>query len=98
MVNFGTKLKLLRDTQKMSQKQLADRLGVAPNSISAYESGTRFPTYETLIKISAIFHVTCDYLLGLERRNTIDVSCLLEDEKHLIIEMVHYLTRKRTDK
>ena len=98
MVNFGIKLKQLREAQKMSQKQLADRLGVAPNSVSAYESGTRYPSFETLIKIAGMFHVTTDYLLGQERRHTVDISYLPDDERGLIIEMVHYLTRKQTDK
>ena len=61
---FSEKLKALRTAKKMSQKDLADKVGVAKSVVSFYESGDRFPSYDVLIKISRIFNVTTDYLLG----------------------------------
>ena len=65
-MNLGEKLKQLRLEKNLTQKQLADRLGVAISAISSYESDTRCPTFDTLIKYARIFHVSTDYLLGLE--------------------------------
>lgn len=65
MVNIGDKLKKLRLDNKLTQKQVADRVGVVVSGISAYESGERYPSYEILIKLAAIYHVSIDWLLGL---------------------------------
>ena len=78
-MNFGDKLKMLRTGQKMTQQQLATRLGVAKSVVSYYESGDRFPSYDVLIKIAHIFHITTDYLLDVERQRVIDVSDLSEE-------------------
>ena len=67
-MNFSDKLKMLRTGQKMTQQQLATRLGVAKSVVSYYESGDRFPSYDVLIKIAHIFHTTTDYLLDVERQ------------------------------
>ena len=67
-MDFGSKLKQLRLGQRMTQQQLAERLGVAKSVVSYYESGDRFPSYDVLIKISRTFHTTTDSLLGIERQ------------------------------
>lgn len=65
MINMGEKLRLLRIENKLTQKQVADRIGLAISAVSSYESGSRYPSYESLIKLSKMFHVSTDYLLGL---------------------------------
>lgn len=78
-MNFGEKLRELRKSQKLTQQQLADRLGVAKSVVSYYESGDRFPSYDVMVKIAHTFHVTTDYLLDVERKRVLDVSDLSED-------------------
>lgn len=92
---FGEKLKELRTARNMSQKQLAERIGIAKSVISFYESGDRFPSYEVLVKIAAIFHTSTDYLLGVERGRTIDVSELSESDIALITAMIDALKSKK---
>ncbi len=65
MVNFVEKSKNLEKKKKLTQKQLADLADVAISVISAYESGNCYPSYEVLINLSHIFHVSIDYLLEL---------------------------------
>ena len=48
MVNFGEKVKLLRKERNLTQKQLADMLGVVVSAISSYESGARYPSYDEI--------------------------------------------------
>lgn len=60
MVNMCKRLKTLRRQYKLTQKQVAERTGLAVSAISSYESGVRFPTYATLIKLASIYHVSCD--------------------------------------
>lgn len=94
-MNFGDKLKSLRKGQNMTQQQLAGRLGVAKSIVSYYESGDRFPSYDVLIKIARIFHVTTDYLLNVERTHVIDVSELSDEEIAVVTSMVALLRDKR---
>lgn len=97
-MNFGDKLKMLRNGQKMTQQQLATRLGVAKSIVSYYESGDRFPSYDVLIKIAHTFHVTTDYLLDIERQRVIDVSDLSEDHIAVVVTVADALRSKNPSK
>ncbi|MBQ8822498.1 MAG: helix-turn-helix transcriptional regulator [Lachnospiraceae bacterium] len=94
MVNFGQKLKTLRKGQKLTQQQLADRLGVAKSVVSYYESGERFPSYDVLIKIARTFHVTTDFLFDIERTRTLDVSDLSDEDIDVLEIMANALRKK----
>lgn len=94
MVNMGDKLKTLRIEKKLTQKQVADRIGLAISAVSSYESGTRYPSYDTLVKLTRIFHVSTDYLLGITDKRNVDVSGLEEDEIEIVTELVDMLRKK----
>ena len=93
-MNFGNKLRMLRTGQKMTQQQLADRLGVAKSVISYYESGDRFPSYDVLIKIARTFHATTDYLLDIEKQRVIDVTGLSEENISIVTMVAEALKQK----
>lgn len=93
-MNFGEKLKDLRTSQKLTQQQLADRIGVAKSVVSYYESGDRYPSYDVLIKIARIFHTTTDYLLDVSKINVIDVTGLPEEDITVIRTVAEALKRK----
>jgi transcriptional regulator with XRE-family HTH domain len=63
-MNFNDRLMQLRKEKKLSREDLATKLGVSYSTIAKYESGTREPDLKTLEKISNIFDVSLDYLLG----------------------------------
>lgn len=96
-MNFGEKLKMLRNGQKMTQQQLATRLGVAKSVVSYYESGERYPSYDVLVKIARTFHTTTDYLLDIKRERVIDVSDLAENDIAVVTAVAEAL-RKKNDK
>ncbi len=58
-------LQLIRKERRLSQQQLADKLGVSRSTVAMWETGNSEPDLETLWKISEYFNVTTDYLLGL---------------------------------
>ena len=95
MVDFGEKVKKLRHEKDLTQQQLAELLGVAVSAISSYESGNRYPSYEVLISLARIFHVSTDYLLGLEKLKTVDVSSLDDNEIKVILQMIDILREKK---
>lgn len=63
-MSFGAKLKKCRKDMSLSQKEFGQKIGVAESTVSLYESNKRFPDADTLKKISALFEVSLDYLLG----------------------------------
>lgn len=98
LMNMGKRFKELRKERKFTQQQLADRIGLAPSAISSYESGARYPSYDVLIKYSKIFHVTTDYLLGIDELNTVDVSGLNQMEKETVIQVINTFIDAKNNK
>lgn len=66
MVKFSERLKELRTETNMSRNHLASLLQVNPRTISYWELGQRECNLEQLFRLSLIFKVTTDYILGLE--------------------------------
>ena len=94
MVDFGNTLKKLRLQEDLTQQQLADRLGVTKSVISYYELSERYPSPEVLTKLASVFHVSTDYLLGLEKGEVIDLSGLDEDDIITVKRLVSSLKNK----
>lgn len=92
--NFGDRLKELRLQNSMTQKDLADRIGVTKSVISFYELRERTPSPEVLVKLATIFHVTSDYLLGIEKGKSIDISGLDADDEKAVRAVVEQLRKK----
>lgn len=88
MVDFGNKLKTLRIKENMTQAQLAQKLGLTKSVISAYETGLRLPSYDVLIHIAKIYNVSTDYLLGIEKKQTIDLSGLSSEEIDALLGLI----------
>ncbi|MBQ8664021.1 MAG: helix-turn-helix transcriptional regulator [Eubacterium sp.] len=94
MDDFGNILKTLRVQHKLTQAQLAQKLGVTKSVISAYETGIRMPSYDILIAISRIFKVTTDHLLGIEQKQDIDLSGLTDDEINALTNLIKAMKHK----
>lgn len=94
---MGEKLKSLRIEKKLTQKQVADRIGLAISAVSSYESGTRYPSYDVLVKLARIFHVSTDYLLGMTDKRNIDATGLSDNEIELVSQLVDTLRNKNND-
>ena len=84
MIFMGEKIRELRTEKKMTQEQLANRLGLVKGSISAYEQGTKYPSLEVLVNICQIFNVSADYLLGLSDDRMIKSSVLTDEQTKLL--------------
>lgn len=97
MVNFGNRIKSLRTEKRLTQKQLANQIGVAVSAVSSYESGSRYPSYEVLINLAKTFHVSTDYLLGLNQRIEIDVSGLTSDEIEAVAQIILLLRKHKQE-
>ena len=64
----------LRKARNLSQKQLANKLGVRQTTISSYERGINQADYKTLKKLASFFNVTIDYLLDANSDNLMIIT------------------------
>ena len=76
---LGEKLKLYREKHNMTQKEVAEILGVEPGTISKYELGMIEPNIESIKKLAEIFNVTIDELLKDEEKFDITKVNVLVD-------------------
>ena len=59
----------LRNRENLSQEELAEKLFVTRQAVSRWENGETLPNTETLKRLSALFDVSINTLLGSPRRN-----------------------------
>lgn len=91
---LSERMKEIRLKNHLTQQQVADRIGVHKSAISYYELGYRYPSYDVLVKFACTFNVSIDYLLGIDRHRTVDVTGLSEDNIHIVIAVVNALRQK----
>ncbi len=94
MVEFGQRLRSLRKEKHLTQQQLATLIGTRNSIISFYEVGDRIPSPDVIIKLSQVLHVSSDYLLGIEKNESLDISGLSESDKSLVRSLVDSLREK----
>ena len=61
---FQERLRETRLMCQLTQRQMAEKLGISQPSYIRYENGTSEPTMENLVKIADILDVSIDYMLG----------------------------------
>lgn len=74
MSSFSDMLSFLRKRADLSQKELADKIGVSRSTIGMYETGVREPDFEMLEALADVFNVNMDTLLGKSQSTSGDQS------------------------
>lgn len=97
MILIGDKLRKLRESKGLTQKQLGELLGVSAPEVSAYENDSRRPPYEVLVGYSRIFKVSTDFILGTERQDNDHLSRLNHEHRAFINELTEFLLSKEQD-
>lgn len=62
---MANRIKQLREENRMTQVRLSIELEVSQETVSAYEKEKHYPSFAQLCKMSDLFHVSIDYLMGL---------------------------------
>ena len=63
-MDFSTRLKELRKSNKLSQSEAGEIAGITSKQIQRYESGDSAPTLPVLLALADYFNVSLDYLVG----------------------------------
>lgn len=88
MYDFPSRLKILRDKYGYTQSELAKKLSITRASVNAWEMALSVPSTPFLVELSRLFHVTTDYLLGLDDCITIRTDNLTDREITAILNIV----------
>jgi transcriptional regulator with XRE-family HTH domain len=62
-MNIGIKLKTLREKRGLNQKQVAEGVGISTPMISMYETSSKKPSRDTIVKLANFFDVDASYLM-----------------------------------
>ena len=84
---IGLRIKSLRKKENLTQKQLAEKIGVSQRMIGYYESEERFPPHDVLTKLADCFSVSADYLLGRSVTGEPNEQVTPKDEKDIAKRM-----------
>ena len=85
-MKVGNKIKEYRELNKMTQKDIAEILGVEPATICKYEAGIIEPSIESLKRLAETFNVTVDELIKDEEKfdiSKINVLEVLREQKEM---------------
>lgn len=85
----------LRVKSGMSQTELANKLNVTRSSVNAWEMGISVPAVQNLVELSQIFHVSVDYLIGLNANEAVCLDHYSEEEKELVYGLLKYFDSKK---
>ncbi len=103
------KVKELRSNKGISQKKLADAIGVAQSSINYWEKGQRTPSVAAAQKLADYFNITLDELYDIDNIDNIPESTntlaahfdgdeYTDEELEEIKRFAEYVKSKRTEK
>lgn len=84
MYNLGDLLRNLRIEKGLSQEQLAKKIHKSDSMISDYENNYKTPPLETLKDLALFFHVSMDYLTGIEKKESIVIDGLSQTQITLL--------------
>lgn len=94
IIRTAEKIKELRQKNNMTQSDLARRLYVTRSSVNAWEMGVSVPTAAKLVELSLFFHVSADYLLGLEQEETVTLDRLDSEQKAIIYSLLLHFEKE----
>ena len=85
------RIKALRESRGWTQAELARRMNMTRNGINSWEQGLSMPSPQSLVDLARLFSVSTDYLLGVEKHNTVNETGLDEKDVALIAQLAERL-------
>ena len=92
---IGENIKNLREENNYSQTALAKRLGISRSAVNAWEMGISIPSTQYVVELAKIFKVSADYILDIEKSETINIGFLKKEEKEIINTLLNYFRKYR---
>lgn len=89
MIAIGKRIKAARKAKGMSQQDLAEKIGIAQQTINRYESGKMIPRFIRLLKIAEALNVPIDSLVTKSKRESLLMSYIVihDENGHIAIDL-----------
>ncbi|RLC62152.1 MAG: hypothetical protein DRI01_07365 [Chloroflexi bacterium] len=91
-MSIGKRIRKRRQILEMTQKELAEAIGVTPQHISAVEQDKRDPSLSSLAKLAEELGVTIDYLVTGKESVITDTIPAIKGDKKLKLKAKKALT------
>lgn len=88
---IADRIKSLREKSNRTQSELAKQLGITRSSVNAWEMGISVPSTQYIVELANIFHVSTDYLLGVNTTSTISVAGLTDQDIEIVNSLILHL-------
>ena len=95
---IAERIKMLRENKQLSQSDLSKRSGITRSSINAWEMGISTPSTTYLVELSQIFHVSIDYLLGLDKNVSLDITGLDTEQVRILTDLAEHFRKEKNVK
>jgi len=96
MQEYRNRIRELREEKHITQVRLSTELGVAQETISAYEQGRHLPSVTSLMKLSVILDASMDYIMmKSDVRNVVQVKSLMKQDFSDIIKSLTHQVKKK---
>lgn len=95
ILKIPERIRDIRDKNGLTQEELARKMSITRSSVNAWEMGISMPSPENLVRLSDIFNVSTDYILGVDNRETVSIDNLSDEEKKIVYELVKILKKKK---
>ena len=92
--DIGNKLKKLRQQNKLSQKQVANIIGISDKALSTYETGLRQPPCDIVVSLANVYHVSTDYILGCQVEQTLNFNGLNQKDIEILSDLIENIIDK----
>ncbi len=92
---ISERIKELRENAGFSQSQLAKKLDISRSAVNAWEMGLSTPTTQYVVAMAKLFHITTDYLLGMESGYTLRIENYTEQELALVYSLIKYIDENK---
>ena len=91
LMKFGDNLKIIRKNKKMSQEQLAEKVGVSRQSVSKWETGEAYPEMNNILELCKIFNCKINDIVHTDMS---DISSLDEE---IVMNVVKFNEKKQNE-
>jgi len=90
------RIKFLRESNNLTQSELARQLGITRSSVNAWEQGISVPSTQYVVELACLFNVSVDYLLGVDASANLNIAGLNEDDVKLVYQIVNHLRKNNS--
>ena len=91
---IAERIKKLRESNGLTQTELAKILGITRSSVNAWEMGISVPSTQYVVELANLFKVSTDFLLGVDKTKSVDVAGLSDCDIELINTIINHLRNK----